>query len=174
MDFVNQVMNWVQQNWGVTVFGGLSIGGIISMVLLMAKQWISNKTQGTKYEQMFESSKEQFNNIKQLYEMEKAKGDEKDMVITFQQEAQAFTMDAIVKLILSSKLDSDDKVAVVAGAERLKQMAPKEIVQSVKDKAETVVTNLTKEANEKPEQTIFNIANSATTLLDKYNKQKEE
>ena len=174
MDFVNQVMNWVQQNWGVTVFGGLSIGGIISMVLLMAKQWVSNKTQGTKYEQMFESSKEQFNNIKQLYEMEKAKGDEKDMVITFQQEAQAFTMDAIVKLILSSKLDSDDKVAVVAGAERLKQMAPKEIVQSVKDKAETVVTNLTKEANEKPEQTIFNIANSATTLLDKYNKQKEE
>lgn len=174
MDFVNQVMNWVQQNWGVTAFGGLTIGGIISMVLLMAKQWISNKTQGTKYEQFYESSKEQINNIRELYEMEKAKNAEKDMVVTFQQEAQAFTMDAIVKLILSSKLDSDDKVAVVAGAERLKQMAPKEIVQSVKDKAETVVTNLTKEANEKPEQTIFNIANSATTLLDKYNKQKEE
>lgn len=174
MDFVNQVMNWVQQNWGVTAFGGLTIGGIISMVLLMAKQWISNKAQGTKYEQFYESSKEQINNIRELYEMEKAKNAEKDMVVTFQQEAQAFTMDAIVKLILSSKLDSDDKVAVVAGAERLKQMAPKEIVQSVKDKAETVVTNLTKEANEKPEQTIFNIANSATTLLDKYNKQKEE
>ena len=174
MDFVNQVMNWVQQNWGVTVFGGLSIGGIISMVLLMAKQWISNKTQGTKYEQFYESSKEQINNIRELYEMEKAKNAEKDMVVAFQQEAQAFTMDAIIKLILSSKLDSDDKVAVVAGAERLKQMAPKEIVQSVKDKAETVVTNLTKEANENPEQTIFNIANSATTLLDKYNKQKEE
>ena len=174
MDFVNQVMNWIQQNWGVTAFGGLTIGGIISMVMLMTKQWISNKTQGTKYEQFYESSKEQINNIRELYEMEKAKNTEKDMVITFQQEAQAFTMDAIVKLILSSKLDSDDKVAVVAGAERLKQMAPKEIVQSVKDKAETVVTNLTKEANEKPEQTIFNIANSATTLLDKYNKQKEE
>lgn len=174
MDFVNQVMNWVQQNWGVTAFGGLTIGGIISMVLLMVKQWISNKAQGTKYEQFYESSKEQINNIRELYEMEKAKNTEKDMVVTFQQEAQAFTMDAIVKLILSSKLDSDDKVAVVAGAERLKQMAPKEIVQSVKDKAETVVTNLTKEANEKPEQTIFNIANSATTLLDKYNKQKEE
>lgn len=174
MDFVNQVMNWIQQNWGVTAFGGLTIGGIISMVLLMTKQWISNKTQGTKYEQFYESSKEQINNIRELYEMEKAKNAEKDMVVAFQQEAQAFTMDAIVKLILSSKLDSDDKVAVVAGAERLKQMAPKEIVQSVKDKAETVVTNLTKEANEKPEQTIFNIANSATTLLDKYNKQKEE
>ena len=174
MDFVNQVMNWIQQNWGVTAFGGLTIGGIISMVLLMTKQWISNKTQGTKYEQFYESSKEQINNIRELYEMEKAKNAEKDIVVTFQQEAQAFTMDAIVKLILSSKLDSDDKVAVVAGAERLKQMAPKEIVQSVKDKAETVVTNLTKEANEKPEQTIFNIASSATTLLDKYNKQKEE
>ena len=173
MDFVNQVMNWVQENWGVAAFGGLTIGGIISMVLLMAKQWISNKAQGTKYEQFYESSKEQFNNIRELYEMEKAKNAEKDMVVTFQQEAQAFTMDAIVKLILSSKLDSDDKVAVVAGAERLKQMAPKEIVQSVQDKAETVVTNLTKEANDNPAQTIFNIVNSATTLLDKYNTQKE-
>ena len=40
--------------------------------------------------------------------------------------------DALTKMALASKLDSDDKVSIVANIDRLKLMSPAEIVENVK------------------------------------------
>ena len=173
MDIINEITIWLEQNWGTAIFGTMTIGGVITTAVLLFKQWAGTKLQGTKYENMWNESQEAITNLKELYLAEKAKNVEKDNQTIFLQASQTVLFDAMIKMALSSKLDSDDKASIVANVERLKLMTPQEIVADVKDKATTVVTNVSTEINENPAQTVYNITENAKTLLDKYNINKE-
>lgn len=173
MDFINQSITWLEQNWGVTMFGTVSLGAVVTTVWLLVKQWVANKVQGTKYENLFRSSQDQFNKMADLYKAEKEKNAQINVQNIFMQQSQAVLMDAIIKMALSSKLDGDDKVAIVANVERLKLMTPVEIVETVKEKTESIVTNVQQELTANPAQTVLNITNSVSSLLDKYTTKKE-
>lgn len=173
MDFINQVINWIETNWATFTFGGISLGTVITTLVFAAKMWISNKVQGTKYEDMWNNSQKSIKYAVELYEAEKAKNEEKDKQIAMASVAQTITFDILTKLALSSKMDTDDKTAVVASIEKYKRMSPDEIVQTVQQTAEQTTQNLVNELNEAPEKTVMNIVNSAGSLLDKYNKPKE-
>ena len=168
MDFVTSVTTWLEQNWGVTVFGGLTIGGLITTAIVLFKQWMANKVQGTKYEGMFNSAVDGITAVKNLYQAEKAKNNELTVQNIFMQQSQAVLMDAIIKMALSSKLDSDDKTSIVANVERLKLMTPQQIVETVKTETTDAVIGITQELNENPAQTVYNITEGVSTLLDKY------
>jgi len=169
MDIINQIINWFEINWGVTVFGTTTIGGLITMCYLFVKQKVAFKAQGTKYEKLFNGSQETFTKLAVLYEAEKARGVHKDKQAAFMQASQSVLMDAIIKMALSSKLDSDDKASIVANVEHLKLLAPMEIVEQAKDTVTTVGDNLQKELTENPAQTVVTIAQGVSSLLDKYN-----
>ena len=172
MEFINQMIGWFEANWAVTMFGTVSIGSVASVTVLMAKQWIANKVQGTKYENLFDQSQAGISTMKKLYEEEKAKNGQVNVQNIFMQQSQAVLMDAIIKMALSSKLDSDDKTSIVANVERLKLLTPTEIVQTVKSEVNVIGENVEKEINENPAQTVFNITEAASTLLDKYKKKE--
>ena len=42
MDFVNATIAWLETNWGVTVFGTMTVGTVATTVVLLVKQWIGN------------------------------------------------------------------------------------------------------------------------------------
>lgn len=168
MDFINQLIEWTQQNWGVTVFGGLTLGGIITMTVLLVKQWVANKLQGSKYEAMWGSAMKMVDDLMELLSKEKQANEEKEATIAFMESSQAVTMDAIIKLALSSKLDSTDKAMIVANLERLKHQAPQTLIEDAKEKTNTIVHNVSKEVQDNPAQTVVNVATSASSLLDKY------
>jgi hypothetical protein len=172
MDFINESIAWLEANWGVAVFGTVSLGSVASVTVLMVKQWIANKVQGTKYENLFNQSQAGISTMKKLYEEEKAKNGQVNVQNIFMQQSQAVLMDAIIKMALSSKLDSDDKTAIVANVERLKLLTPTEIVNTVKEDASTISTNVQEELNENPAQTVYNITEGVTSLLDKYTKKE--
>jgi hypothetical protein len=173
MDFINETIIWLENNWGTAVFGTLSLGTVATTLYVLAKVWITNKLQGTKYEGMWNQSQKAIKDLKTLYDLEKAKNADATVQNVFMQASQTVLMDAIIKMALSSKLDTDDKASIVANVERLKLMAPQEILDSTKEKAETAVLNVSAELNENPAQTVVNIANTVTTLLDKYTTKKE-
>lgn len=169
MDIINQMISWVEQNWGNVMFGTVSLGTAVTTAILLFKQFISNKAQGTKYETMWNNAQGMISQLKTAYDQEKVKnvGVEKEKV--FLQASQTVLMDAVIKMALASKLDSDDKAAIVANVERLKIMAPTEIIKEAKETSENVVTNVVQELNDNPAQTVVNITNSVGSLLDKYN-----
>lgn len=173
MNFIDETIAWLQLNWGVTLFGGVSLGTIISTVVLLAKQWVANKAQGTKYETLFNGAMKATDEAIQLYKAEKEKNGKVNLQNLFMQQSQAVLMDAIIKMALSSKLDSDDKAAIVGNLERLKLMAPVEVAETVKDTTTTIITNAQQEITENPTQTVFNVVEGAASLLDKYTQKKE-
>ena len=122
---------------------------------------------------MWNNSQETISNLKALYDAERAKNAETSASNAFLQASQTVLMDAMIKMALASKLDADDKVSIVANVERLKLMAPQEIIAQVKTTGETVITNVSTELNDNPAQTVLNIASSVTSLLDKYTTKKE-
>ena len=168
MNFMDTIINWLEQNWGTAIFGGMSLGTAVTTVIVLVKQWVSNKVQGTKYETMWNSSQQIIADLKTAYDNERLKNTETSKEKVFLQASQTVLMDAMIKMAMASKLDVDDKVSIVANVERLKLMTPQEIVEDVKEKTETVVTNVTTELEANPVQTIVNLTNSAGTLLDKY------
>lgn len=168
MNFMDTIINWLEQNWGTAIFGGMSLGTVVTTVIVLVKQWVSNKAQGTKYETMWNSSQQIIADLKTAYDNERLKNTETSKEKVFLQASQTVLMDAMIKMAMASKLDVDDKVSIVANVERLKLMTPQEIVEDVKEKTETVVTNVTTELEANPVQTIVNLTNSAGTLLDKY------
>lgn len=168
MNFMDTIINWLEQNWGTVIFGSMSLGTVITTVIVLVKQWVSNKVQGTKYETMWNSSQQIIADLKTAYDNERLKNADTAKEKVFLQASQTVLMDAMIKMAMASKLDVDDKVSIVANVERLKLMTPQEIVEDVKEKTETVVTNVTTELEANPVQTIVNLTNSAGTLLDKY------
>lgn len=169
MDWINQGISWLEANWGVAVFGTMSLGGVITTVWLLVKQYLAQKVVGTKYEGMWDKSQKAIGDITELYQAEKAKSGKVEIQNIFMQQAQNVMMDAVIKMVLASKMDSDDKQSVVANVERLKLLAPKDIVTEVKDNIATIGTNFGNEINDNPAQTAATIATTVGSLLDKYN-----
>lgn len=173
MDAINQMIIWLEANWGTAIFGTVSLGTVVTTLVVLVKQWIGNKAQGTKYEAMWNSSQDTISKWATLYEAERAKSAEVSHENAFLKASQTVMFDALTKMALASKLDSDDKVSIVANIERLKLMEPTEIIENVKQTSETVMTNAAEELNENPAQTVVNVINSAGSLLDKYTTKKE-
>lgn len=171
MEWLDTAIAWLQANWGTTLFGTLSIGSVITTLVFLIKQWISNKAAGQKYDKIYRGSQKQISELKELYELEKVNSYNLEASNQMLQQAQVAVFDAIVKIALASKLDSEDKAAIVLNLEKAKTYAPKEIVQAAVDQIEKVngaVDNMVEEVKETPEQTAFNVINTAATLLDKY------
>ena len=122
---------------------------------------------------MWNSSQDTISKWAALYEAERAKSAEVSHENAFLKASQTVMFDALTKMALASKLDSDDKVSIVANIDRLKLMSPDEIIENVKQTGETVITNASQELNENPTQTVVNVINSAGSLLDKYTTKKE-
>jgi len=173
MDIITQIMNWLELNWGTAVFGSVTLGGIIGTAYILVKQYLGTKAQGTKYEKMWNASQETITKWATLYQNEKAKSVEVQQENAFLKASQTVMFDAITKMALASKLDSEDKVSIVTNIDRLSLMAPTTIVNEVKEKSEAVIENVSKELEQKPVQTVFNVINTAGSLLEKYTTKKE-
>lgn len=173
MDFINEAILWLENNWGTVIFGTASLGTVVTTLVVLVKQWIGNKAQGTKYEKMWEDSQKVMTDIKTLYDAERASNAETTAQNAFLQASQNVMLDAVIKLALSSKLDSADKTSIVANVEHLKLMAPKEIIEKAQESTKTIASNLSLELEENPAQTVVNITNTVGTLLDKYTATKE-
>ena len=94
----------------------------------------------------------------------------KKYVFIAMESANAVIFDGLTKLVLASKLDSEDKASFIAGVERTRLMKPEEIAETIKTDVRQIAKGVNDELKQDPMQTVFNVAANSKTLLDKYKK----
>lgn len=170
MDFVNSAISWLESNWGVTIFGTMTVGTVATTVVLLVKQWMGNTKifkQLTADNKEYKSLAEKFQSTtEQLIE----ENEKKELRVIAMESANAVIFDGLTKLVLASKLDSEDKASFIAGVERTRLMKPAEIAEAIKTDAEQIAKGVNDELKQDPMQTVFNVAANSKTLLDKYKK----
>lgn len=172
MDFFKQITDWVTANWGTFMIGTASLGTIITTVIFTVKNWLASKVQGTRIATMWDNSQTSIKELKELYFKEREARIETENQLDVRNAAQAVMFDAIIKIALSSKLDADDKVSIVAGVEKIKTMEVKEVIDVVKDKTtQTIetVNDVAKDIKANPAQTTVDVIKGVGSILEKYN-----
>lgn len=183
MDIFKIVIDWITNNWGSFMIGTMSLGTIVTTVIFTVKQWFASKIQSTKIADMWGSSQETYKGLKELYDKER---EERMLVeakeaglkeeVQINKAVQNVMFDVLLKLALSSKLDSDDKIAIVSNVEKIKDMQPKDIVDNIKKETNTMIegaTGIINKGKEAPVKVITDVVDNVQNLLDKYTDKKE-
>lgn len=170
MDLINGIIAWLEQNWGMTLFGTVSLGSVITMIIFLAKQWISNKVQGTKYEEMWKGAQETVKTVIEMNKELRATNDKQARRNLFLEQTQNVMFDTLIKMSLASKMDAEDKQAIILNIERLKSVAPEDIIEEAKVKVTETVAQVGLEIQKDPEKVANDILNGAQSLLEKYSK----
>ena len=182
MDIFKTITDWITNNWGSFMIGTMSIGTIATTIIYTAKQWFASKAQTIKLNGMWTNAQEAIKDLKELYlkeRDEKLEGLEREkelrLDVVAQQATQDVLFDILLKLALSSKLDSDDKITIVSNVERLKAMRTEEIIDEVVEVAKDTVTGtkeIIKAVKNDPTNVAVDTIKNVGKLLNKYN-QKE-
>ena len=194
---MEQIIAFLEQYWGYSIVGGITIGTIITFIVTAIKMFISNKSKdsqlGTALKTVSEL-KEKLNNkseenTKIITAMVQEQNINKEKEKYFQQ-VQAVTFKALSYLILASKLPNEEKIALQQQFTDLSKVKLEEYKSTVSNLIETVkpvveqttaivtpvveqvMTTVKSEIVEDAIDTIATAAQSIPTLLDKYTKEE--
>jgi len=167
---MEQLMSFLEQYWGFSVVGGLTIGTIVTFAITQIKFLRRDKEKSGvvsrlmyKIEEIVEKNNALATQNQELAEMHEAAIKRTQT----QDKAMALTFKAISYLVVSSKLPNEDKLALqedfIGLAEEIKTQGVEAGTKIVHKVAETIP-----EAKEEVATIITNTLSTATTLLDKY------
>lgn len=165
MDLINGIISFVEKYWSVALFGTVSIGGVVTTAILLIRQYLGNTKLGASFLGGLSSVEEKFTKLENLFLAEKKKNEEKDIQLEIQQQIQTVMFDGLSKLILSSKLDPDDKINFVQKVGKVQELSAKEIVENTTETVTTIAENIA----EDPGKFATDLVKETATLFDKYN-----
>jgi uncharacterized membrane protein YgaE (UPF0421/DUF939 family) len=192
---MEQIIKFLEEFWGVTIVGGLSVGTLITFVVVQIKSLIKDKHKNTNIDKVLNKTEELCDELntreaKRTEEIEAltAKVEVKQKEIEVKQkeiadreayfeQVQAAIFKAISYLIVSSKLPTEDKIAIQTEFTNLLNNKKVEYQEILKDEladvqaatqaiVEEVKTTIIPDAKE----TVANVVNTTKSLLDKYTK----
>ena len=179
---MESIINFLEQYWGYTLVGGVSLGTIITFTITQIKALIKDKVNGTKLEGASSKLEEAANTlIERDAAFAKERSDLETQLVKQQQEAQelaeyfekvqAATFQAISYLVIASKLPTEDKVTLQEKFTELLTTKVSEYHETLKDE----VSALQQEVNDKvlPDaiETVKNTVEETKSLLDRYKKE---
>ena len=106
------IINFFEQYWGVTIFGSITVGTLITFIVVQAKSIISNKFKGTQLDTAtikLDQLCNELNNKSKENEHLQNKMNEQSQYF---EQVQAATFQAISYLVVASKLPTEDKLAL--------------------------------------------------------------
>lgn len=184
------IIDFLEQYWGVTVVGGVTIGTLVTFIIMQVKSLLEGKSLKSGYStalniitditerlNIVEAERkileqERLNLISANNETEnkhraelKARGD-------YYAKVQATTFQAISYLVLASKLPNEDKIALQKEFLELGKATIEEVKTTAVDVVKEVINDTSIEEDVVPEvKTIVDDTVTKTqTLLDKYTK----
>lgn len=194
---MEQIMAFLEQYWGYSIVGGVTLGTIITFIVTAIKMFISNKRKdsqlgtalGTVNDLTEKLNKKEEENTQLITTMlqEQKISTEKEKYF---QQVQAVTFKAISYLILASKLPNEEKIAIQQQFTDLSKIKLEEykstvsnLIESAKPVVEQtttivapvveqVITTVKSEIVDDAVDTIATVATSIPTLLDKYTKEE--
>lgn len=133
---MDAIMNFLEQYWGYTIFGGITFGTLLTTAIALIKMALSNKLKntqmstlsttvntlleklankdieyGTLIEQMKSETNEHYVRMKQQQEQFNKQLESSN---SYSQKVQAVTFTALSYIIMASKLPDDTKLSLIA------------------------------------------------------------
>ena len=168
---MNGLMEFIEQYWGVTLVGGVSVGGIITFAVVQIKYLIRERTKNVTINTLMDAVT---NTIAKKDADAMKWAEEKSALLAqneYYQATQAVMFKSISYLVAASKLPIEEKLKLQEDFVNLKNMT----VEQLKPVATDIVNEVKEEAKEQAPivTTIINDAvETATSLLDKYTKKE--
>ena len=168
---MEQIMQFLEQYWGYTLFGSVTVGVLVTDIILIAKLIVqvlrANKKNDDNQIQLtavLKAFAEQSEVLKQVRtELAKVIEEKSQQSLLFNR-VQAVTFKSISFLIMASKLPNEDKEAIMKDINSITNaVTTKQVAQITADE---VVPEVTEESNEVE---VVEAVEKAQTLLDKYN-----
>lgn len=163
------LINFLEENWGVTIVGGVTVGSLIMFSISAIKMFLRDKIKSrevnavvsdvlTKAESAVISVTDRYNKTEKENRRLRAENE-------YLQRVVASTFKAISYLTMASKLPTEEKI--VLQSEFTALMTPlKE--QIVKDRVEEVVEEAVEETKQDVTEVVKEVVEKAGNLLDKY------
>lgn len=176
------IIAWLEANWGVTLFGTVSLGTVITTVIILVKNYIVSKLQGTKLDGILTK----FNEVTKELEASRAHSNELQNQLVVKEEynskVQAATFKAISYIVAASKLPTEEKIVLqqdfaklLAEGTRVAQEEANRRIALLQAKAQETRVELDKAAEQIIDKgadlavdTVKEVVNKTASLISKY------
>lgn len=177
------IINFLEQYWGYTLFGGLTLGTVITTLITQLKTYLQNKVKNVNIDNVVRKANdlcaeltnrnaEQESKIVALTERIKKQQDEMAERNAYFEKIQEATFQAISYLTIASKLPTEDKIAlqqkfnaiISNKAVEYKEVLKDEVIALNNEVKETVIPDA--------KETIKTTVEETKSLLDRYMKEE--
>lgn len=180
---MESIIKFLEQYWGYTLFGGLSLGTIATFTITQIKSLVANKVKGTIHEEQINTVLNRTDQVcselnakleageiekKELLSVIAKQNKQLTEQAQYFEKVQATTFQAISYLVMASKLSTDDKIAlqekfVNLGKEKITEYS-NIVVEETKELKQDIPETVIPDAVETVNSTIT----ETKSLLDKY------
>lgn len=161
---MDAIIKFLENYWGYTLFGGMSLGTLVTFAWVQIKVLLGDKKKGLVVESLISKLDEQIEKNQSLETTNVALVKQSESF----QEVQAVTFKAISYLVLASKLPTEEKLALQEDFSKLKDTLIKQQSTAVKTKVKGIVDKSVEESKELATNVVVESVKQGQSLLEKY------
>lgn len=184
---MNDIINFLEQYWGYTIFGGVTLGAVITNIIVTIKIILTNKIKNKQSTEVINSAnalqgiidkqREDYEKLLQDAQKEQTRLNTKLIEDNQKfQQLQAIIFTALSYIIMGSKLDNETKLSVLNKMNSLlENQKPNMTIEEVKTHLEKAMANyiddktsVTPEQPSSLKEQVEEATHIAHTLFDKY------
>lgn len=179
---MDQIINFLEQYWGISIFGSVTLGTLITFIITQIKIILKDKVQSAAVTAAVNKADMLCNELEKREEQHKQERALLETQLTQQQQqiaekeayfenVQAATFQAISYLVIASKLPTEDKIALQEKFTTLVKTKQVEYTEILKDEVHAVVNEVTEKVVPDVFNSVEQTVNETKTLLDRYTKE---
>lgn len=161
------LMEFLEQYWGLSIMGGVSLGTIVTFVIVQINLLRKDKKKNVVVDSLLKDATKLVDTINATNKENAALQEENNLM----RQTQAVTFKAISYLVVASKLPNEEKIALQKDFTDLatvsKQVAANTVKKVVVD-AKATATDFVEEHTPEVTDVLKVAVNTASTLLKKY------
>jgi len=152
---MEQIIQFLEEYWGVSIAGGITFGTIITFIVVQVKALLMNSLKNTQIGDVLFQTNQVVNTFQQLEQRHKVL----EAQVKYSEQVNLATFKAIAYVVMASKLPIEEKLALQKEFEKLKPV--------VSEGTAGVVPQVKVEVTP---QTVETVVKAAGDLISKYTK----
>lgn len=179
---MEQIINFLEEYWGYTLVGGVSIGTLITFTITQIKTILKDKVKNKHIDTVVNTADNLCTELNAREERRDAEMKKLTEKVTAQQEeiakkeeyfeqVQAVTFQAISYLVIASKLPTEDKIALQEKFTTILNNKAVEYKEVLKDEVVALKNEVVDKVIPDAKDTVTTTISETKSLLDKYTKE---
>jgi hypothetical protein len=159
---MEQVIQFLEEYWGVSIAGGVTVGTLLTFIVVQVKAILQSNLLRTQSTSQLSSSAQLVKDIAEKYTALETRHQELEAKDKYLELVNLATFKALSFIVIASKLPIEDKLALQAEFEKLKQPIASVVVKEEVKTEQPLVIN----------EVVTNVVEAAADLLSKYTESK--